>query len=114
MHGLEETGAGQMRQTSRVVAIGLVGRERLERLIRLPALDADHGKSEFAQSVEQDRRHSTRLEDDPTTTRRFRQLVGDRSRRRLRFTLGNDLPFPIENADVGLVHRDIEASKMVH
>jgi hypothetical protein len=32
MHGLEETSAGQMRQTSRVVAIGRVGAERLERL----------------------------------------------------------------------------------
>src|SRR6516164_2846009 len=32
MHGLEETGAGQMRKTSRVVAVGLVSRERLERL----------------------------------------------------------------------------------
>jgi hypothetical protein len=41
MHRLEEAGAGQMRQPSRVVAIGLVGRKRLERLVGLPALDAD-------------------------------------------------------------------------
>ena len=38
MHGLEEAGASQMRQTSRVVAIGLVGRKRLERLVGLPGL----------------------------------------------------------------------------
>ena len=28
MHGLEEPGAGQMRQPSRIVAVGLVGRQR--------------------------------------------------------------------------------------
>ena len=89
MHGLEEAGASQMRQPSRVVAIGLVGRKRLERLIGLPALDADHGQTELAQPVEQDRRHSPRLEYDATTTRRFRQFVGDRLRRRLGLALAN-------------------------
>jgi hypothetical protein len=44
MHGLEEAGASQMRQTSRIVAISLVGRERLESLVGLPALNADHGQ----------------------------------------------------------------------
>jgi hypothetical protein len=52
MHGLEEAGASQMRQTSRVVAIGLVGRKRLERMVGLPALHADHGQTEVAQPVE--------------------------------------------------------------
>ena len=42
MHGLEEASAGQMRQPSRVVAVGLVGGERLERLVGLSAPDADH------------------------------------------------------------------------
>ena len=51
MHRLEEASASQMRQSPRVVAIGLVGRKRLERLIDLPALDADNGKSELAQPV---------------------------------------------------------------
>jgi hypothetical protein len=114
MHGLEEASASQMRQPSRVVPIGLVGRKRLERLIRLPALDADSGKAELTQPVEEDRRHSTRLEHDAATTRRFRQLNGDRLRRRRRLALVNDLAFAIDNADVGLVHRDIEASKIVH
>ena len=57
VHRLEEAGASQMRQPSRVVAIGLVGRQRLERLVGLPAFDADHRKAELAQPVEQDRRH---------------------------------------------------------
>src|SRR5690242_6190713 len=48
MHGLEEASSGQMSQTSRVIAIGLVSREGLERLIRLPALDTDHGKTQLA------------------------------------------------------------------
>jgi hypothetical protein len=114
MHRLEEAGAGQMRQPSRVVAIGLVGRKRFERLVGLPALDADDGKAELAQSVEQDRRHATRFEYDATTTRRFRQLICDCLRHRRCLTLTNDLAFAIENANVGLVHRDIEASKIIH
>jgi hypothetical protein len=33
MYGLEEASAGQVRQPSRIVAVGLVGRKRLERLV---------------------------------------------------------------------------------
>jgi hypothetical protein len=43
---------------------------------------------QVAQPVEQGRRHSSRLEYDPTTAHRFRQLVGDRCA----------LSFAIENA----------------
>src|SRR5580704_7110653 len=114
MHGLEEPGAGQMRQTSRVIAIGLMGRQRLERLVGLPAFDADHGKAELAQPVEQDRRHASGLEDDPTTARRFRELVRDRLRRRRRLALVNHHAFAVDNANMRLIHRDIEASKIVH
>jgi hypothetical protein len=78
MHGLEEAGASQVRQTARVVAIGLVGRQRLERLVGLPAFDTDHGQAELAQPVKQDRRHSSGLEYDATTPWRFRQFAGDR------------------------------------
>ena len=114
VHRLEEPGAGQMRQPSRVIAIGLVGRQRLERLIGLPAFDADHRKAELAQPVEQDRRHASGFEYDPTTTWRFRELVRDRLRGRCRLALVNHHAFAVENADMGLVHRDIEASKIVH
>src|SRR5271165_5399746 len=103
MHGLEEPGAGQMRQPSRVIAIGLVGGERLERLVGLPALDADYGQTELAQPVKQDRRHATRLEYDATTTWRFRQLAGDRFCRRRRLALPNHHAFAIENANMRLV-----------
>ena len=114
MHGLEEACAGQMRQTSRVVAVGLVSCERLERLICLPALDTDDGQTELTQAVIENRRHSARLEHNATTTRRFRQFFRDRLRRRRRLTLVNDYTLAIENADARLVHRDVEASKMVH
>src|SRR5271155_5886774 len=103
-----------MRQPSRVVAIGLVGRERLQRLVSLPAFDADHGKAELAQSVEQHRRHASGLEYDPTTARRFRQLNSDRICRRRRLALIDNHAFAIEHANMRLVHRDIEASKIVH
>jgi len=104
MHGLEEASASQVRQTSRVVAIGLVSRERLERLIGLPAFHADHGQTELAQPVEQDRRDSPRLEYDATTTRRFGQFVGDRLCSRLRLALANHHALAFENANMRLVH----------
>ena len=103
-----------MRQPSSVVAIGLVGRQRLERLIGLPAFDADHGKAELAQPMEQDRRHASGLKYDPTTAWRFRQFAGDRLRRRRRLAFVNHLAFAVENANMGFVHRDVEASKIVH
>src|ERR1700722_9362856 len=114
IHGLEEASASQMRQTSRVVAIGLVGRKRLERLVGLPALDADHRKTKLVQPVKQDWRHSSGLEHDAMTTWRFRQFAGDRLRRRLGLALANHHAFTIENANMRLIHRDIEASKIVH
>src|SRR5271155_4967421 len=114
MHGLEEARAGQMRQPSRVIAIGLVGRERPKRLVGLPALDAHHGEAELAEPVKQDRRHASGLEYDPTTARRFRQLVGDRLCRRRRIALVNHNAFAVENANASLIHRDIEASEIVH
>jgi hypothetical protein len=114
VHGLEEAGASQMRQPSRVIAVGLVGRKRLERLVGLPALDADHRETELAEAVIENRGHPTRLEHDPTTIRRFRQLFRNRLGRRRRLVLENNSAIAVDNADVGLVHRDIEASKIVH
>src|ERR1700733_2411952 len=71
-----------MREPPRIVAVGLMGRKRLERLVGLSAFDADHGEAKLAQPVEQDRRHTSGLEYDPTTAPRFRQLVRDRRSRR--------------------------------
>src|SRR5580700_630754 len=62
MHRLEEASSGEVRQTTSIIAIGLVGGERLERLVGLPALDADHWETKLVQPVKQDRRHSPRLE----------------------------------------------------
>ena len=59
--GLEEAGARQVRQPSRIVAVGLVGRQRLEHLVGLPALDADHGEAGSAEPKEEDRRHASGL-----------------------------------------------------
>ena len=103
-----------MRQTTSIIAIGLVGGERLERLVGLPALDADHWETKLVQPVKQDRRHSPRLEYNPTATRRFRQFAGDRLCCRRRLALANHRPFTVKNANMRLVHRDIEASEIVH
>jgi hypothetical protein len=91
-----------------------VGDERLERLVGLPALDADDGQTELVQSVKEDRRRPPRLEYGAMTIWRFRQFDGDRLCRRRYFALVNDHAFAVENADMGLVHRDVEASKIVH
>jgi hypothetical protein len=41
MDCFEEARAGEVRQTTRIVAIGFVGRKRLQRLTGLPGLDAN-------------------------------------------------------------------------
>ena len=64
--------------------------------------------------MEQDRRHESNLEDDLMAARRFRQLVSDRLRRRRRPALVDNSAIAVDNADVSFVHRDIEASKIVH
>src|ERR1700730_1526409 len=83
-------------------------------MVGLPALHADHGQTEVAQPVEKDRRHAPSLEHDAMTTWRFRQFGRDRLGRRCRLALANYHAFAIENANMRLVHRNIEASKIVH
>ena len=114
MNGLEEASAGKMRQAARIIAIGPVRRQRLQCLIGLTALDAHDGQTQLAQAMVEHRRHPAGLEYDATTTWRFRQLICDRLRHRRCLTLTNDHAFAVDNADVGLIHRDIEASKIVH
>ena len=75
MGRLEESGAGEMRQAAGIVAVGLVGRKRLQRLIGLPALDADDGHATVAQAVVEHRGHATGLEHDPSASRRLRQRL---------------------------------------
>lgn len=48
VHGLEESGAGKVRQTTGIVAIGLVGRKGLQRLVRLPASIQTTGRPKAA------------------------------------------------------------------
>ena len=73
MHGLEETGARQLRQAARIIAVGLVGRKRLQRLIGLPALDADRGHAALDEPVIKHRGHPAGLEYDALTRRRFHE-----------------------------------------
>jgi hypothetical protein len=101
-----------MRQPSRVIAVGLVGGRRFERLVGLSALDADHRETKLVQSVKKDRRHASGLEHDATTSWRFRQFAGDSLRRRLGLALANHHPFTIENA-MRLIHRDNEFNHLV-
>jgi hypothetical protein len=70
-------------------------------VVGLPAFDADHGKAELAQPVEQDGRHASGLEYDPTTAWRFRQFAAIASCRRHCLALVNDNTLPVENANVG-------------
>src|SRR5580704_11599900 len=102
MHRLEEASSGEVRQTPRIIAIGLVGGERLERLVGVAALDTDHWVTTLVQPVKQNLRHSPRLEYNPTATRRFRQFVGDRLCCRRRLALADDRPFTVKNANMRL------------
>jgi hypothetical protein len=61
--------------------------------------------------VKQDRRHSSRLEYDPTTGRRFRELDRNRRWRRRRLALVNHHAFAVENANMRLIYRDNEISR---
>jgi hypothetical protein len=72
MHGLEEAGTGKMRQATGIVPIGLVRRQRLERLVGLPALDAHDGHAVLDQAVVQHGRHPAGLEYHPPTSRCLR------------------------------------------
>jgi hypothetical protein len=56
----------------RVDAICLAGRERLERLILLPALAHGRREAELYEAMEQDRDDASILEDAPMEARRFR------------------------------------------
>src|SRR6202012_1052980 len=73
-----------------------------------------HGQTELAQPVKQDRRHPPSLKHDAATTWRFRQFDGDRLCPRHCLALANHHAFSVENANMRLVHRDIEASEIVH
>ena len=67
MHGLEEAGARQMRQTAGIIVVRLMRGEQLQGLIGLPAPDADNWQSKLVQTMVQHRRHSASLEYDPLT-----------------------------------------------
>src|SRR5260370_10548851 len=69
--GAEEAGAGEMCQAARIVAVGFVGRKRLQRLTGLPALDTDHRHTASGQAVMEHRGHTAGLEHDPSTGRPY-------------------------------------------
>jgi hypothetical protein len=58
-----------MGQAACIIAVGLVRRERLQRLMGLSALDADDGQPQLAQAVVQHRCHPASLEHDPLAGR---------------------------------------------
>jgi hypothetical protein len=100
-------------EAPRVIAVGLMRRERLQSLISLPALDADDRPPTLQEPVVEHRSHPAGLEYDPPALRRLRELLLQiRSRRGY---LGLRLPRRvIDHADVRLLHRDIQASKILH
>jgi hypothetical protein len=98
MHGLEEPGAGQMRMAP-ILFHGLSQ-------LGLPLVCV-----ESRQAYQALKSLAPRLEDDATTTWRFRQCAGDRLGRRRRLALMNQDPFAVENANMRLVHRNIGPAK---
>jgi hypothetical protein len=66
VHGLEESGSGQLCQAPCIIAVGLVRRQRLQRQVGLPTLDADDRNSERRQTMVEHRRHATCLKRHPS------------------------------------------------
>src|SRR4030095_3694455 len=113
MDGFEEPSARQLRQPPRIIAVGLVRRQRLQSLIGLPALNADDRHSQRFKTMEERWRHSTRLENDPLTAW-CPECRGNRLRECRRPCLQHDAAVTIDNADVRLFHGDIQSSKVSH
>jgi len=114
MNRFKEAGPRQMRKTTRVIAVCLVGGQRSQRLVGLPALDADHRQAKCRQAMKERRGHSARLEQNALNGRTFRQGGGDCFRHGWRPDLKNDLPLSIDDADMRLFHRDVQSGKMLH
>src|ERR1700758_5580828 len=103
-----------MRKSTRVIAVCLVGGQRSQRLVGLPALDAGHWQAKCRQAMKERRGHSARLEQNALNGRTFRQGGGDCFRHGWRPDLKNDLPVSIDDADMRLFHRDVQSGKILH
>src|SRR5215468_10458037 len=77
MNRFKEAGPRQMRKTTCVIAVCLVSGQRSQRLVGLPALDADHRQAKCRQAMKERRGHSARLEQNALNGRPFRQGGGD-------------------------------------
>src|SRR5262245_34803078 len=100
MNRFKEAGPRQMRKTTRVIAACLVGGKRSQRMVGLPALDADHRQAKCRKAMKERRGHSARLEQNALKGRTFRQGGGDCFRHGWRPDLKNDLPLSIDDADI--------------
>jgi hypothetical protein len=114
MNRFEEASARQMRQAAGIVVVGLVRREQLQCLMRLPALDADNWQCELVQTMLQHRRHSAGLEYDPPTGWNLGELGCNGRRRRRHLRLVDDSAALPDNANLRLRHRDIQPGKILH
>src|SRR5215216_6556726 len=112
MNRFEEAGARQMRQSACIVAVGLVRGEQLQRLIGLPALDADNWQSELMQTMVQHRSHSAGLEYDPSAGWKLRKLGRDIRRRRRHLRFVDDSAISIHDVTLRLAHRDLQTRKI--
>src|SRR5437879_4133746 len=103
-----------MCQAARIVAVGFVGRKRLQRLTSLPALDTDHRHTASGQAVMEHRGHTAGLEHDPPTGRCSGQRGFDVGGRRRYLHLVNDRAVSVHDAHVRLFHRHVQSSEIVH
>lgn len=114
MGRLVEAGSGQMRQATRIVPICLVPGQRFQRLMCLPAFDALHGNASFGETVVQIGCHSAGLKDNSCAGWTCVQEVTYGPWRGWRVSFSGNSAATIQNTDMRLLHRDIQASKIVY
>src|SRR5690349_429008 len=118
-HGLRARGLPVVCVESRqayqaLKSLTTLGRERLQGLVSLPALDTDHRQPARPQAVVEHRSHPAGLEQDAAARWRVGQLGCEVGWRRGHLGLVHDRTVSVDDADVRLLHRDVQARKILH
>src|ERR1700740_3305234 len=114
MHWTVKPHPHHLRNTARIVAIGLVDL-RLQHRLHVPRLDTDHRQARFGERTEKPLRQRPGFQSNSL------EVVGgvvQYRQQRFRFArflhFPNDLARVIHNADADLLDRYVQSSKMVH
>src|SRR5258706_6019774 len=114
MHRTIKSHPHHLRDATRIVAVGLVDL-RLQHRRHVPRLDTDHRQAGLGKRAKKPLRQWPGFKPYP-----LEAVEGIRQYRQQSFRLARYLHFPhhparvIDNADTGLLDRDVQSSKMLH